>query len=150
MVRCSRCGDLVPSTEWSSHIPCPGKSSPVRTVPTESTGWGSVVLTPGHLHRDPAPPFDGDTYDPALDGVRLGTLLADVRAVMSDGQWMTVTEVRDKIGRGTETSVSARIRDLRKRKFGGHTVESRRRGNHRDGLWEYRLTLRGTREPETH
>ena len=112
---------------------------------------GEVLPGQDCPHRvHPAPPFDGDTYDPALDGVRLGTLLADVRAVMSDGQWMTVTEVRDKIGRGTETSVSARIRDLRKRKFGGHTVESRRRGNHRDGLWEYRLTLRGTREPETH
>lgn len=85
---------------------------------------------------DPASvPFDGATFEPAKDSVRLAGLLARVKALMSDGRWRTLAEIRAVVG-GTEASVSARLRDLRKPKFGGHTVETRRRDG---GLWESRL-----------
>jgi hypothetical protein len=81
--------------------------------------------------------FDGNTFDVALDGQRLGTQLADVLNVMRGGDWRTLREIISAIGRGTETGISARLRDLRKTKFGGWTVESRRRTE--TGLWEYRI-----------
>lgn len=82
--------------------------------------------------------FDGKTYDPALDGARLNTLLGKVYAVMSDGKWRTLREIQSLTG-GTEASVSARLRDLRKPRFGRHTVERRRRGEPSDGIWEYQV-----------
>jgi hypothetical protein len=59
---------------------------------------------------------------------------------MSDGAWRTLEEIRSRVG-GSEAAISARLRDLRKDKFGGHIVESRRRGDGSRGLWEYRLVL---------
>lgn len=79
--------------------------------------------------------FDGETYDPALDEDRLASLLGRVWAAMAKGGWWTLTRLRDQCG-GSEASVSARIRDLRKRRFGSHFVERRRVVG---GLWEYRL-----------
>lgn len=90
------------------------------------------------------PPFDGVTYDPELDGARLATLLNRVSALMGDGQWRTLAEIVAQVG-GTEPSVSARLRDLRKPKFGGYTVDRRRRGAAERGIHEYRL---GRAEPD--
>ena len=83
--------------------------------------------------------FDGDTFDQQHDGTRLGTLLESVRKLMADSEWRTLSEIRETIGRGSEASLSARLRDLRKPKFGGLTVERRRRGDPSLGLWEYRI-----------
>jgi hypothetical protein len=82
------------------------------------------------------PQFDGDTYDPALDEDRLRTQLGRVFALMADGRWRTLAAVQTVAG-GSEAACSARLRDLRKPKFGGYTVEHRRCGA--GGLWEYRL-----------
>ena len=81
--------------------------------------------------------FGGDTYDPEKDRERLLTQLGRVRDVMFDGQWHTLAELVVKCG-GSDASVSARIRDLRKKRFGAYNVESKRV---RDGLWVYRLEL---------
>jgi len=54
---------------------------------------------------------------------------------MSDGLWHTLAEMSSRLG-FPEASVSARLRDLRKDKFGGRVVERRYVLN---GLWEYRL-----------
>lgn len=86
-------------------------------------------------------PFDGNTYDPSSDKKRLSTQFVRVRSAMLDGTWHTLAELRDKAG-GTEAAVSARIRDLRKEKFGGHTVLRRRKGDAKQGLWEYCLVPR--------
>lgn len=82
--------------------------------------------------------FDGPTFDPAQDGERLGRQLVDVFGVMKDGRWHTLREVSDAVG-APEGSVSARLRDLRKPRFGRHTVEKRRVSG-APGLWEYRMT----------
>ena len=86
--------------------------------------------------------FDGRTYDHARDGERLLTQLEAVRHVLADGRWRTITEIRhelDDLGiPSTETSVSSRIRDLRKAKFGAHQVDARCIER---GLWAYRLEV---------
>jgi len=82
--------------------------------------------------------FSGTTYDPILDRTRLTTQLNRVFDKMRDGQWHTLAELAEYSG-GTEAAVSARIRDFRKARFGGHTVERERV---RAGLWRYKLVLR--------
>ena len=78
--------------------------------------------------------FDGRTYDPGRDRERLSGMLARVATTMADGQWHTLRELATATG-GSEAAVSARLRDLRKPRFGGHTVDRQHVGN---GLWEYR------------
>ena len=79
--------------------------------------------------------FDGETFDPERDGQRLGDQLAAVFHLMKDGEWWQMTDLAAAVGAPVQ-SVDARRRDLRKEKFGGHTVEKRHVGN---GLFEYRL-----------
>ena len=86
-------------------------------------------------------PFDGETYDPPIDSSRLTSQLARVTALMSDGMWRTLHEISVSVF-SSEAGVSARLRDLRKSKFGGHTVDKRRRGLVDRGLFEYRLVIK--------
>ncbi len=83
--------------------------------------------------------FDGETYEAEHDEDRLGTLLTEVKTLMADGVWRTLAEIQAQVGRGSEAGISARLRDLRKEKFGSCTVERRRRGDPKEGLFEYRL-----------
>jgi len=80
--------------------------------------------------------FDGTTFEPERDAVRLTRQWWDVWRVMSDGEWRTLRELAAATGH-PEPSVSARLRDFRKARFGGHDVE---RDYLADGLWRYRLT----------
>ena len=80
--------------------------------------------------------FCGETYDPALDCARLTGQLLNVYAALRGGEWHTLHELSEKTG-GSEASVSARLRDLRKPAFGSHVVDRRRRAD--GGLHEYRL-----------
>lgn len=57
---------------------------------------------------------------------------------MLDGVWRTLPEIASAIG-APEASVSARLRDLRKPKFGGFDVGRKARGDASEGLYEYRL-----------
>lgn len=84
------------------------------------------------------PRFEGRTYDPALDSDRLSTLLRRVYwALRTTDRWLTIRELCEAVG-GSETGVSAKLRDLRKAKWGGHVIGSRRRTG-QPGCWEYRL-----------
>jgi hypothetical protein len=87
-------------------------------------------------------PFDGDTYDRRQDQGRLLSQLARVRrALLSNrGFWFTLADL-SKIAEASEASVSARMRDLRKRKFNSYTIE-RRRVPGGNGLHEYRMPPR--------
>jgi hypothetical protein len=80
------------------------------------------------------PMFDGRTYDHARDQQRLSGMLSRVATVMADNQWHTLRALSIATG-GSEAAVSARLRDLRKPRFGGHTIERRYVAH---GLWEYR------------
>lgn len=100
--------------------------------------------------RDEDDTFDGDTFDPEKDYKRLRSQLDRVKFAMIDGQFLTLGEIaastKSMAARfglevnDSEAGISARIRDLRKEKFGGapYHVESRRRGDEKRGLWEYR------------
>lgn len=80
--------------------------------------------------------FDGRTYVKARDGERLGRSLRIIRDELRDGAWHTIRELADLAG-CSDAAASARIRDLRKPKFGGHVIDREYRG---DGLWVYRMT----------
>lgn len=79
--------------------------------------------------------FSCAMFDRQRDGKRLFAQLADVAAVMRDGNWRTLAEISAATGH-PHASVSARLRDLRKPNRGGHAVE---RKYIRDGLWAYRV-----------
>ena len=81
--------------------------------------------------------FDGQTYDHKQDSPRLTTQYRAVFSLMLDGVWRTLREISDATG-FPEASVSARLRDMRKKRFGEHTVNHRRREEGR-GTWEYRV-----------
>jgi len=81
------------------------------------------------------PRHDGPDLTPA-DQLRLGTQLVRVQTLMGDGRWRTLAQIAATVG-GSEAGVSARLRDLRKDKFGAHCVERHR--THSGGLWHYRL-----------
>lgn len=80
--------------------------------------------------------FDGATYEPEHDKERLNTQLARVKRVMADGRWRTLSQIHHECGVGSEGGVAARLRDLRKERFGGLGVERRRVDG---GLFEYRV-----------
>jgi hypothetical protein len=54
---------------------------------------------------------------------------------MADGQWHTLEGLSRACG-ASEASVSARLRDARKARFGSHVIE---REYVRRGLWQYRM-----------
>ena len=82
--------------------------------------------------------FDGYTYEPPEDESRLRTQLRRVFHYMADGQEHTLAEIAEATG-GSEASVSARLRDFRKPRFGSWVVERRRIAG---GLFGYRLQRR--------
>ncbi len=82
---------------------------------------------------------DGTTYDPKRDYARLNKQSRRIYKLMYDGKWRTLPEISAETG-DPEASVSARLRDLRKEKFGGHTV---RKVYIEKGLWSYQLLVTG-------
>ena len=96
-----------------------------------------VAPTPLHV-----PKFGGKTFDPEKDEVRLAGVLSAVHDIVKDGKWRTLFQLQNALSakgiQATEAGVSARLRDLRKPQFGGHTVQ-RERVRNAPGLWRYRL-----------
>ena len=86
---------------------------------------------------DPATRFDGVTYSPELDAARLTGQLLNVYACMAKGGWVTLQQIAH-VADCSEASASARIRDLRKAKWGSHIVDRKRIDG---GLFAYRLVL---------
>lgn len=77
----------------------------------------------------------GSTFDPVLDGERLGKQFDLIMGLMRDGRWRTLGEIADRTEQ-PQASISARLREARGK---GHAVDKRRRGRPSDGLWEYRV-----------
>lgn len=80
---------------------------------------------------------DGETFDPRRDADRLNKQMRAVWDLMKDGKWRTPVNMEYEIG-APWASISARLRDFRKPKFGGLEVEKRYVNF---GIWEYRLVL---------
>lgn len=98
--------------------------------------FSALLQRPAQLSFDDIP-FDGETYEHSRDAHRLGEQLKRVKQVMSDGQWRTLNELSE-LANAPEASVSARLRDLRKEKNGGHVVNRRFLSR---GLFQYQLLL---------
>ena len=86
-------------------------------------------------------PFDGDTYDRRQDKNRLWTQLEAIKDLsLTDERWYTLAQIKGILKHGyrltaTEASISARLRDLRKARFGSYQVDRRRAG----ALYSYRV-----------
>lgn len=85
--------------------------------------------------------FSGSDYVPKLDKKRLSNQLHDIKELMSDGKWRTLSEIDKHFdGRYPQASLSANLRNLRKSPF-NLTVEKRRTQGEKSGLFEYRIKI---------
>jgi len=82
--------------------------------------------------------FDGKTYEAEFDFKRLTSQLNRVKVLMVSGLWFTLGEIARHTG-DPESSVSARLRDLRKPRNGGWKINRRHRGDRHDGHIEYQM-----------
>ena len=78
--------------------------------------------------------FDGVDYQFELDFVRLKCQMERIYNLMQDGQFRTLRQIADITG-DPESSVSAQLRNFRKPRFGGYTVNRKRELN----TWYYQL-----------
>lgn len=94
------------------------------------------------LSIQPAMPrtFDGISYDHKRDGPRLTAQLDTVRDFMVDhcDSWWTLDELEVAL-QFPQASISARLRDLRKKKHGSFEVARKYVAR---GQWAYRLAGR--------
>ncbi len=77
----------------------------------------------------------GETYEADRDFARLNAQHRRVYEAMDEARWMTLHQVSAITG-DPEASISARLRDFRKKEYGNHYVGRHYMG---DGLWEYLL-----------
>ena len=78
----------------------------------------------------------GSTYESEYDFDRLNAQAIRVaHAMLQRGDWVTLRHLEAVTG-DPQASISARIRDFRKARFGSKTVERRRVSG---GLYEYRI-----------
>ncbi len=66
--------------------------------------------------------FDGATYLHERDGLRLSGLMGRAFDCVKSGEWFTLAKLSELTG-GSESGCAARLRDLRKERFGGFEVE---------------------------
>lgn len=91
------------------------------------------------------PHADGVTYSPSRDRLRLASVLGCVYRALQTGKRWTLHELTEhcerEIGRSvSQTTVSAKLRDLRKEAIGSYDVRSERAGN--SGTWIYWMARR--------
>lgn len=93
--------------------------------------------------------ISGAAYEPAVDEDRLKGQMMKVFDALAVGGWWTVEEISSLIDdvwgeHAPEASVSAQIRNLRKRGNGGYRIA----GRYRKGLRIYEYRLEGHRSVE--
>lgn len=96
---------------------------------TDLFSWTPLPSPPAHRA------FDGKTYQADRDHKRLQGQLLAVFNLMQDGKWRTLSDISARV-EGSEASLSARLRDLRKSKYGSHDVKRERIEG---GLYRYRV-----------
>ena len=99
------------------------------------------------LFSEPKPKtkFDGRTFEEKFDGPRLRKQLDRVREYMLAifPTWKTLAEISEELEKLYQIkyptqSISARLRDLRKKEFGNYIVKGKRREDkEHKGIWEY-------------
>lgn len=81
----------------------------------------------------------GPAYVKSLDGKRIKKQHEVIRDFMLGNGWKTLSEIETVLGY-PQASISAQLRHLRKDRFGGFTVDKRRRTV---GTWEYHVSGQG-------
>ena len=154
--RRSNCVLAVPGRVWglsaasSRHVACvPGVAETDAACAINDRGKGQSMSS--FVFNFDVPPVDPRAEDWTGESLRTGDVFA--RARLCAARWATRAGVPGHAGRAAggnalpelkaitgdpEASLSARIRDLRKQKHGGHHVEHRVRTGHAV-LWEYKL-----------
>lgn len=79
--------------------------------------------------------FDGVDIIPERDEKRLTLQYLDIFNLMKDGQHRTLKQIH-ALTSHPESSISAQLRNLRKPRFGSHTINRQYLGN---GLYSYQL-----------
>jgi hypothetical protein len=130
----------------NDHLP-PGEQYERLLGSFEALTGGKVVPGVKSNGKPPAPggvDFDGETYDPLRDYARLNRQMRDVwdTLVGVGPDWISLFQIRDTIYAYNKhfhsvQGISARLRDLRKPKYGRWDVERKPSGTR--GLWLYRL-----------
>lgn len=92
---------------------------------------------PKQLELTDSPDFDGDDIDQDRDKERLTGQLLRIWEVIKYGNWHTLRGLAKSTG-DPEASISAQLRNFRKKKFGSHKIEKEYIEN---GLYRYRLGL---------
>ena len=82
--------------------------------------------------------FDGSDYVAELDQDRLTGQIKDIYNLMKDKEWRTLREIED-VTNHPQASISAQLRHLRKERFGCHTLNKKRTGEDKNGLFMYQL-----------
>ena len=107
-----------------------GTASPVPTL-RHGSALGEDLPDVRSIYGD----RDGKTYAAPHDLFRLNAQAHRVYEFMFARDWVSLQEISRVTG-DPEASISARLRDLRKPKFGAFIVNRRRRTQ---GTWEYQL-----------
>ncbi len=79
----------------------------------------------------------GKSYNEEIDGERIHKQYERIRDFMLGCEWRTLAEIAAALDY-PEASISAQLRHLRKRIFGGYDVQKQRR-TPEGGTWEYRV-----------
>lgn len=79
--------------------------------------------------------FDGSDINQPRDSERLTGQLERIMGCMKLGGWWTLNQLTEQTG-DPPASISAQLRNLRKERFGSHTIDKRYVGC---GKFEYRL-----------
>lgn len=91
-----------------------------------------------HNFPSPETAFRGETYTPRHDFKRLRGVMLKVISLMADGKWRTLKEISEVSG-GSEASVSARLRDLRRPEYGSNIVDRYHTATR--GTFQYRVRV---------
>lgn len=67
---------------------------------------------------------------------------ARIATILMDGQWHNARHIARRLRMST-AGITARLRDLRKREYGGHVIAVRR--PERPGVYDYRMEAQGVR-----
>lgn len=113
--------------------------------------WKAVITGEREKPEDlPDAKFNGPEYmaEPEVHHVRLRGQILRIFNLMKDGKWRTLEEI-EFATRDPQASISAQLRHLRKKRFGGHTVEREHLGH---GLYRYKVTpsaiIQGASHPD--
>lgn len=96
-----------------------------------------------YLKAEFAVDFKGSTFNAVFDGERLNGQQSRIYQAMRDECWRTLREI-EAITSDPQASISARLRDFNNDDYLKQffSMEHRRRGEGKQGIWEYRVMRR--------